>query len=231
MAPTLPIEQDRLLKDLNDIDAQERHGILPERSNINLFLIILIWVFGTFMAVLTVFRQQPNLLYQILALCFSVSFALMGAFYNKIWGYYASCFFALTINLYVTYQYRQNYGGFMLLVDGLTIFLFSNELGKKGYITSSLLIVIKMAVVLYFFRQIVNPEDIVANTITMVIVGVIPVLLASISRASRRAKKQEIRAEILSLQNQDLIKSWGDFYQSGSQSNDTSGGIPAITPV
>jgi membrane-associated HD superfamily phosphohydrolase len=218
MTTALPAEQDALLKELNDIDAQERAGILPERSNINLFLIVLIWAFGTFLAILTIVRQQNDLLYQILALCLLVSFALMGAFYNKKWGFYLSCIIALAINLYVTYQYKNQYGGFLTLVDGLTIFIFSNQLGKRGYIGSATLMVAKMVVLYLFFADVKNIEDIVSNIITIVIVGVIPVLLASISRASRRAKKQEIRAEILSLQNQDLIKSWGDFYQSGMTS-------------
>jgi hypothetical protein len=215
MANALPAEQDKLLKDLNDIDAQERAGILPERSNINLFLIILIWAFGTFLAILTIIRQQTNLLYQILGLCLLMSFGLMGAFYNKKWGFYASCLFALAINFYVTYQYKNQYSGFLTLVDGLTIFIFANELGRRGYFVSAILMVSKMAGLYYFFPQTRNLEDIVSNVITIIIIGIIPVLLASISRASRRAKKQEIRSEILSLQNQDLIKSWGDFYQSG----------------
>lgn len=218
MANTLPAEQDKLLKELNDIDAQERAGVLPERSNINLFLIMLVWTFGTFLAVLSVFRQQNNTLYQILALCLILSITLMGAFYNKKWGLYSSSFVSLIVNVYITYKYENEYNGFLILVDGLTIFLCANQLGKKGYIISSILTTVKVIVLFY-----INPgtrviEDIIASIVSVSLVGVIPVLLASISRASRKAKKQEIRSEILSLQNQDLIKSWGDFYQSGMSS-------------
>jgi hypothetical protein len=216
MSNVLPAEQDKLLKELNDIDAQERAGVLPERSNINLFLIMLVWVLGTFLAVLAITRNQSDLLYQILVLCIVLSFSLMGSFYNKRWGFYTSCVIALVVNGYVSYKYFDNTNEFVHLVDGITIFLFANQLGKRGYITASVLAAAKVAVLFYLKPGDRAIEDAISSIISMCLIGIIPVLMASISRASRRAKKQEVRAEILSLQNQDLIKSWGDFYQSGS---------------
>jgi hypothetical protein len=41
----------------------------------------------------------------------------------------------------------------------------------------------------------------------------------STSKVSIRAKKAEIRAQILALQNQDLIGSWGSMFSTQTQNN------------
>ncbi len=227
MATTLPAEQDKLLKEFNDIDAQERQGILPERSNINLYLIVLVWILGTIFTVASLVRQAGNYLTPIILICSLMSVTLIAAFYNKKVGFFLSCIAAVAINGYVTWLSPQHHSEFVTLLDGLTIFIFANQFGTRGYYFASALIAAKVISIFFLLPYDKYIEHLFSNVLNIVTVGVIPVLMGSVSRASRRAKKQELRAEILSLQNQDLLSSWQSFYQGGQPASNQMTQTPA----
>jgi len=209
---TLPAEQDRLLKELNNIDAQDRLGIRPERNNINIFLVILIWLFGIIISVITIFNHQSFYVSRIILFCSSISIGLIGAFYNKTWGFYIACICALAFNIYANLQYPRYHSDVTTLMDGLTIFIFANQFGKYGYVTGLTIILAKVSYIFFQYGELYNIDNYFATMINVISLGFLPVLLESISKFSRKARKQEIRAEILSLQNQDLLGSWQDFY-------------------
>ena len=214
----LPAEQDKLLKELNDIDTQERLGILPERSNLNLIMLCLIWVFAVIVSVILILKKEQHYINGILIVCSLLSIGLIGSFYNKKWGFFLSAVFALEANYYITTLYTNRFSHVITLTDALTVFIFANHFHKKGYIAASAILIPKTVILYFLFKnKIPDGENVVASIVIMLTIGIIPVLLTSLSKVSRKARKQEIRSEILSLQNQDLLNSWQDFYQAPKQ--------------
>jgi hypothetical protein len=211
----LPAEQDKLLKELNDLDTQERLGLLPERSNLNLIMLCLIWLFAIIVSVILITKKEQHYINGILILCSCMSVGLIGSFYNKKWGFFLSAIFALGADYYITTLYKSHFSHVVTLTDALTVFIFANHFHKKGYIAANMIVIPKV-IIMYFLSKnsIPDGENIVASIVITLTIGIIPVLLTSLSKISRKARKQEIRSEILSLQNQDLLNSWQDFYQS-----------------
>jgi hypothetical protein len=214
----LPEDQDKLLKELNVIDSQDRLGIRPERNNINLFLVVLIWLFGIIASIFFILSKQSEYISQIFGLCVAISIGLIASFYNKTWGFYWACLFALIFDGYINYQYDPTYiSAVTTLADGLTVFIISNQFGRKGLIAASILVISKLTFLFFSYSDTSRTDDYLASVINILTIGSIPVLLSSISQFSRKARKQEIRAAILSLQNQDLLSSWQDFYKGAEQ--------------
>ncbi len=212
---TLPAEQNRLLKAMNEIDAQERAGVIPLRSNVNLGLIFAIWILTTVLSAISISQGRPNDLISLggFVLIATISFAL--AYYNKNFGFYLSAIMAIVGNIYSTVAFTQT-SDLATLFNAITVFIVANQFFMRGYIFASIIVIAKILVI-YFIRDTNTPlEAIFAQVITILTVGIIPVLMLSISKVSIRAKKQEIRAEILSLQNQDLISSWGPLFERGA---------------
>lgn len=211
---SLPEEQNKLLKQMGEIDAQERAGIVPVRSNIILFLIFLLWSIATFALFLNIAGIRNDGFYLVLGGVLVVTMFLALAYYNLKFAYYLTCIALLGISGYATYKSGFNNTELLILIDSIIIFTFANLFGRNGYILASLIFVTKAVVIYWFFQQDKTIETIVSQAVNLLAIGIIPVLMLSVSKASRRAKKQEIRAEIIALQNQDLVSSWGSTFSA-----------------
>lgn len=228
--PNLPAEQEKLLRELNEVDTLERLGILPERSNINLFLIGFVWTLGIFISIANIVNNASTNLTSIFIFCIITSIGLSASYYNKSWGSYLSSLSVLIGNAFFTYQLPGHHSDFSVLLDGLTVFIFSNQFGRNGFIAASTMVILKTTGILVEFRGKKDLENYFANLIIICAVGIIPVLIRAISQFSRNAKRQEIRAAILALQNQDLLASWqNDVYKTTPQINAQSASTPPQT--
>ena len=85
---SLPDEQNKLLKEMGELDAQERAGLIPVRSNINLFLIFLVWFFGTVGVILNITGNRTDGIPLLIGICIGLSFFLILAYYNISFGFY-----------------------------------------------------------------------------------------------------------------------------------------------
>lgn len=209
---SLPDEQNKLLKEMGDLDAQERAGILPVRSNLNLLLIVFTWTIAIVATILNVLGQRTDGVQTILIMTLVASAGLIISYYNKVIGYYLAAITFLALNLYITYTSNFEITAIIVLFDSLVVFVFANEFGRNGFILGLLLVTGKL-VGIFFWKDTSRSYDIlIAEIVNIFAIGIIPVLMLSISKVSRKAKKAEIRAEILSLQNQDLIGNWGTMF-------------------
>ncbi|MFW5720029.1 MAG: hypothetical protein ACOCXT_03325 [Candidatus Dojkabacteria bacterium] len=211
----LPEEQEKLLRELNLLDTQERHGILPERSNINFLLIIFTWIVGILYALNLLVDGRSSFLSYVLIAAGIQSFTLILAYSNARIGLYLSVAAAVAINA-VTGYFHPNLSEspfLFMLINILTIGIAANQFGWSGYTLILVLVLMKLGVLLLFFTDEANYVDFFVNITMISMVSYLPVLLRSLAAVSRKAKKQEIRAEILSLQNQDLLASWKQPYQ------------------
>lgn len=222
----LPKEQDTLLKQLQHFEALEKQGIIPERSNTNLFLIIFTWIVCTILTAIFAFRKETALISPILILCFLITSTLYGAYNNKMWGFYTSTIVILAACLYATYVNGMHYTDLITLLDGIVIFVFANQFAQKGYAIAAFIIAGKVLIIHFLFDSQKDIEDVTAILINTLTIGFTPVLMTLLSKASRRAKIQELRSEILSLQNQELLQSWGNYYKTRPA---TDPGIPNQT--
>jgi hypothetical protein len=218
-------EQDKLIKQLNDIDSLERQGIFPERNNVNLFLLGVNWVIGILWSITNIINGDKQFVYQIFGFCILLSLALTAAFYNKKWGMVLVCLLILFIDGYETYLVPGHYSQLIIFLDSIAVFTFTNQFRRSGFIFGITLVLGKIIGIQYFFGDLKDLENILASTLNVATLGLIPLLIASISRVGRRAKKGEIRAEILARQNEELMKVWEQYYSgvssksSGTQPN------------
>jgi len=222
---SLPDEQNKLLKQLGEIDSQERTGLIPVRSNITLFLIFFIWTIATIDVILNLTGQRNDGLYIIIGIALTLSFLLILCYYNLKFGYYLASIAVIAISFFITRNSNFENTVLVVLIDSVALFTISNLFGKNGYITGAIIFLAKIVGIHFFIQNNSNIETLISQSVNILAIGVIPVLMLSISKVSRRAKKQEIRAEILALQNQDLVSSWGSMFDKttatlqGSPSN------------
>lgn len=206
----LPEQQEKLLRELNSFESLDRKGIYPEKSNINLFLLVTIWIVGAVIIAISIFKGNKTALNEVIVAAGVASLSLIGAYYNQVWGKYLAVLSLLGINGFLTYKANFTYSEFLTLVDALTVFAITNQFGRNGYFLGLSLILGKATTL--FMIEAQNQESYLeqglAIIVNVAVLGILPLFISSISATSRRAKKQEIRAEILSLQNQDLIDSW-----------------------
>lgn len=214
MKTPLPQDQDRLLREYNDIYNQERLKLYSEQRVINLFLIGLSWILGGLLTIFLVFDREYTLIPVLLISESIFSIGLIGAYKGKEWGYFTSTTTILLMNLYITYfTYAFSYhSDFNTLVDGIVIFVYANQLGRFGFTFASVIMTIKMIVLFYFFPGNQYPEHILATIINANTLGAIPLLVLNIARASKNAQRQQLRAQILLEQNEELAKSWKGIY-------------------
>lgn len=214
---SLPEKQDKLLKMIGELDAQERAGINPVRNNIIAFLIVLIWIMGIVGFTLNFIGYRSDGLVVMSLIVIVLSGSLILSYYNLKIGYYLSILSFAGVSGYLIYYYGPQNIPLTILFDSITIFVYANLFGRNGYIVGSVVFVAKALSIYLFFQQDKTIETIIAEIVNMLAIGIIPVLLLSISQVSRRAKKQEIRAEILALQNQELVGSWGTMLGGANQ--------------
>jgi hypothetical protein len=221
---SLPKEQDKLLKEMGDLDNLERLGISPLRNNLNLFIIILIWSIALTLGILNLFEfREDNFLFLILPVLF-LSFFLLLAYYNIRIGFFLVSIGAFFINIGVSYLMNFELNLISALVDGIFIFIISTQFTRQGFIAGIILIFLKSVPALINFDFVSNIEVLFAHFVISFCIGFIPVIMDSTSKVSIRAKKAEIRAQILALQNQDLIGSWGSMFSTQTQNNQQNSG-------
>lgn len=211
---SLPDEQNKLLKQLGEIDAQERSGLIPVRSNITLFLIFFLWTVAVLTLVLNIAGLRSDGFYMVIGIVLAISIFLALSYYNIKIGYYLTCLALLGVAGYATKVSNLQNTTLLILIDSVIIFTFANLFGRNGYIIGGIIFATKAIVIYLFFQSDKTVETLVSQVFNMLAIGIIPVLMLSISKVSRRAKKQEIRAEILALQNQDLVSSWGSMFDN-----------------
>jgi hypothetical protein len=209
----LPKDQDLLLKELRQFEKLERDGILPERSNTNLFLIVFTWILGTAITLIYALRGEVSFISNILIVCFIASITFYLSYRNSIIGFISSCILITIISLYAMSLNDMSYSNLIVLLDGMVIFVFANQFMKTGYVIGAVFIIVKLLVVQIALHGGNSPEDIISIIINVLIFGGGPVLINMLSKVSRKAKIEELRAELLSIQNQELVQSWGNFYK------------------
>jgi hypothetical protein len=208
----LPIDQDNLLKEYHEIELLEKRDVHPEQDRINLMILLISALLGILMFVY--FLSQRSF-YLIPFLVISVSLVCIGlylAYKRKSIGYFISTTSILMINFVTSYLMLQHHSDFITLLDGLVIFTFANQLQKPGYLFGAVMITVKMIAFYIIFPGDRYQEHVVATIVNANVLGVLPLLLKSISLATLKAKKQKIRAQMLSFQNQELSESWGKMY-------------------
>lgn len=226
----LPQKQDELLKQLNEIESLDRKGISPERSNINIFLIFITLIFGMLIITLGATNSISgnfNSTYALVVIALLL-ISLTLSYYNNIFGFIASSILVLGINLYFSLNNLMNLTVLnFILIDSLTVFIISNQFKKYGYFAGATLIVGKNIYLFgsgILFSNIL--PDLIAGGIIIGLIGVIPVLINFIATVSRIAKAKEISSQLLALQNEELLNSWLNTYQSGGVSKP-----PAYKPI
>lgn len=220
---TLPENQDQLLKKLHEIEEEEKAGIWPERAKIVLGLLAVVIILFIIVMTFLVLRQAYSLIPVDSALIFIAFAGLVAGYFNKKPGFCISIVISILASFYATYITSSHYSEFITVLDALAIFIAATGFGKKGFFPVLTIIALKTIVVFALFSGnrytdfAASIVDLVSHLLNVSLIGYVPVLIQSISAVSRLATKQTIRAEILSLQNQELLQSWGSFYKGNKE--------------
>lgn len=228
---SLPDEQNKLLKSMGDLDAQERAGILPVRNNLNLLLIAFTWAVGIAATIFNVTGQRNDGIQTILIITLIISACFILAYYNWKIGYYLSTLAFIAGASYLSYLFKFENTPLVVLIDSVAVFVMANQFGRNGFILGFLLFGGKVLALHYMSSQMNNIDELIAQLINIFAIGIIPVLMISISKVSRKAKKAEIRAEILALQNQDLVGSWGSLFDTPNTNAYSQPPQPQVQPA
>jgi hypothetical protein len=214
---SLPEEQNKLLKEMSEIEAQERAGILPVRNNLTLFLIGLSWTIGTVAIILNTFGIRQDNTYVIIGITIGISACLAISYYGYKIGLYLTAIAFTPLSLLISRVAGFENTAFVILLDSIALFAYSNLFGRNGYIIGSAIFLTKIILIGLYGPHAESLESLLSQVVNTLAIGIIPVLMHSTSRVSIKAKKQEIRAQILALQNQDLIGSWGNMFSGAKQ--------------
>lgn len=219
---TLPQKQDELLKQLNEVESLEKKGVSPERSNTNIFLIFLILGVALLLIVLdSVGNLNFNINNTFVLISAGVFAAVLTlAYYNQFIGLLLASLTAIGLNFYLNFILKIDLGiSTLTLIDSLTVFIVANQFKKSGYFLTFALIAIKNIYMFTDQDNLVLMEDLVASLINIGLIGILPVLITAIASVSRIAKAKEISSQLLALQNEDLLNSWLNKYQSNNKQN------------
>lgn len=205
-------KSDALLKEYNDLDIKIRNQDLPEKDSINGILLFVLLsslaYFIIFIHAVSIFRFDYVVIYYLTLLLLLSQFFI---FRKVSWVKLVYPFILVSLNLYITYQFLQEYTVIMTLVDGLTIGAIANNYLKKGYYIAASFITLKIILLFYLFPPVGRSgEDLIGIILNTNSLGLLPWFILKTSISTLKMRKQQLRAQILAIQNNELSLQWAN---------------------
>jgi hypothetical protein len=202
------VRQDALLKQLEELHYDERRGIVPERASINRIILILMLFMAAVFVVLKIFERDFELILIILVSMILVSVPLFAAMKNRRWGLYTVAITSGIVTVITTLTEPNYYSPIVSFCDGFFLFLIVNQLGKKGFYIITPIFLLKSILIFVLFNANQDIGYFLISLVNILALGSIPLIIQVASTATRRAKISELKAELLALQNADLLDHW-----------------------
>lgn len=214
MTSTLPEDQDKLLYEYNKLDKELKEDNLREKHLINLAVIAIITLLGVMITVLglvrgTAIEYISPMESIIMTICALIT--ALGYLRNDRWGFYLGGLTGTSIIIYITILHPAHDSYLITLSYALAVFFFGNSFGKKGFIMSVTIVTCMMIVLFVLFPGNRGLVAIVSQLQIVYLIGVMPMLLNHVSRLSKQSRQNELKAEILAMQNEELINTWKGY--------------------
>lgn len=212
----LPEEQDKLLRELQYLEAKSPNEKGAEQGYIMFGLTVIATLAFLVISINDYFSNNANLLWVIFGVWAGFVISVYASFYGSKIGSAFATLVSITINLGLSYFLAKTFPNFMnlsLIADIFVIAMVTSIYIDKGYITSTILLVVKNVAVQFIFLSNVSYITLFVDTIIILVTGTFLLLIMYFFRMAENSRMQTLRAEILALQNQELIGSWEGFFK------------------
>lgn len=214
----MEINSKKLKEELHRLESIDDKGEAITRTKINkvlLYVTSLISITITFFVIIRGEGMEYAAIQIIGQLIASIFF--IGAIKNKFWGYSLISFMSVATACIYTYLNPNHYSDLITLYYGIAILVCANQFLKIGFLVSSILMTTLTIVIYAHFPSIRYPHEVISTVFNSLVLGCIPLLLQIMARSINIARKEELRAEILAIENQELIQSLGSFFKSHTE--------------
>lgn len=216
MKRALPKEQDKMLKELKELEDRSTSELSPERNYILTGLGILSTFSFICIGINDYYSNHSFYLAGIIVLWVLLSFAIILSLLDKRFGAVLASIIALSMNLglsYILYINHSPLQSLSLFADIFVIWLITSNFGNGGYLLSTVLLIVKNFYFQIYLGTQINYLSILVDTIIILVTGTFLLMIMYLFRIAENSRMQTIRAEILALQNQELIGSWEGFFK------------------
>lgn len=212
----LPREQDKLLKQLADLENRSRKGTKPELIVVVFSLIVLSTISFGIIVLNDYYSNYGRNILGVTLIWLLLIASLYGCYKGNKYAYAFSTIISLGLNVAFTYfisSAHPNYQSLCLIGDIFTLILITTLFSNSGYLISTFLVIVKNFFFYFVLRLQIDYISIFIDTIIVFTTGTFMLMIIYLFRLSENAKMAMIRAEILALQNQELISSWETFFK------------------
>jgi len=212
----LPREQEKLLKQLEEIESRNRKGIKPELSFVVISLMILSTISFGIIALNDFYNNGGRSVFWIILVWGVLVGSLFGCYKGNKISYFISVLTSISLNFAFTYvigSTMPNYQNLGLIADIFILILITSLFVDKGYLFSTFLVILKNLFFYFILKIQIDYISIFVDTIIILTTGTFMLMIIYLFRTSENAKMAMIRAELLALQNQELISSWELFFR------------------
>lgn len=216
MKRALPKEQDKLLKELKYLENRVENKDQPEKRYVLFGLSVIATISFILIGLNDYYYNNSQYLAGIIILWILLSFSILACYFGNFIGYVAALLISVSMNLalsYSVYKTQTSYQSLSLIADLFVLVLATSSFRNKGYIVSILLLVSKNVYFLFMPGVEINYVSVLVDTIIILITGTFLLMIMYLFRLADKARMQMLRAEILALQNQELIGSWEGFFK------------------
>ena len=148
----------------------------------------------------------------ILFAVISLILGILGFNFSRLtvsFGFFFFSLFAIFLLYYIHPFVRE----LIVYIYALFVFSVAAQYKLKGFIAASTLFIVTE--IYFVINQGFSVERLHSLILTILIVetiGLIPVLLYEITKVRKETRLQQLRLQILALQNQDLVNSWQEYF-------------------
>lgn len=207
------VSADLLIK-YKQLEEKEKNGTLYIKKRL-ILQIILIEIIN-----FVLFSLKYNFVFQdlnsVLAYLTIASFTLVILF--TFFSYYNIQLLVVVwlskILLLVVILNLDNYFISFIFILNLSLFLFSSSIYSKVLYIISVVISIISSIFFVVFLNKIDFIDISIILLSSFLIGAIPIVYLNSEYNLIQLEKNKLKAEILSLKNQELISDWGEFFKS-----------------
>lgn len=212
--------QDELVRELTEIQRNDQTEVPRERRYLNLSLFIITFIFGgmLFYANYNVGGVLPWLLGLVLVLTLaSTAFGSFGVRSSGIAIATIYVFFFL-LSIFLLYYVKTGVREMYVLAYSIFIIAMTTQLRINGYIASLIFVIITEAYInISFGIDLTKLHSSILTVLLSSLLGCIPLIAHRVTKIRRETRLQQLRLEILAMQNQDLVNSWQEYFTRKSQ--------------
>ncbi len=210
----LPKEQDKLLKELQELESKPKEEKSVAQGYIMFGLAFVATIIFIILGINDYLNNSADMLVQIFGVwaCFLVS--MHASYFGSKFAAVIAITISAILNMALTYFFVATQDSFQsvgLVADVFILMLVTSLFTDRGYIATVFIVLLKNIAILLIAGAEINYINMIVNTIILLVAGTALLIIMYLFRNVENSRKETIRAEILALQNQELLGGWERF--------------------